>query len=416
MDNRLLTQLRAAKNASRILGRLSGDVRANLVMRVAASINEMRDAILLANALDVNAALAAGMSAALVDRLLIDNAKLTGMIKDIEAVATLPDPLGAVRQMGQQPSGLNVAKVIIPLGVVGVIYEARPNVTTDITALCLRSGNAVVLRGGSETLNTNRALVIAIQTALGDYSSAVQFIDDVSRDRVRELIVADRYIDVIIPRGGAGLGRLCAEHGTIPVIVGGAGVCHIYIDKTVSIDRVERVIVNAKTQKTSVCNALDTLLIHQESLETVGVKLCQLLVSLGVTLHASGTAASWMIAADLPFTVGKDGDFDTEWLSLNLNVVVVTSLDEAIDHISTHGSHSDGILSDDPDAIATFVQEVDSPAVFVNASTRFHDGSQFGLGAEVAVSTQKVHARGPLGLDALTSYKWIAMGDYLART
>jgi glutamate-5-semialdehyde dehydrogenase len=338
------------------------------------------------------------------------------MIRDIESVAGLDDPIGKHTSLGVQPSGLHVERVTIPLGVVGVVYESRPNVTTDITALCLRSGNAVILRGGSETLQTNRALTTAMCSALGQYSDAVQFVDDVSRERVRELICADKYIDVIIPRGGAALGRLCAEQGTVPVIIGGAGVCHIYLDKTVDADRALSVVVNAKTQKASVCNALDTLLVHEASMKSLGLQVCLALSDAGVTLHASDRAAAALADAGIPFVAGKTGDLETEWLSLDCNVVVIPGIDAAIEHIAEYGSHSDGILSDDPDAIARFIQDVDSPAVFVNASTRFHDGGQFGLGAEVAVSTQKIHARGPLGLDALTSYKWIAVGDYLARS
>ena len=415
MDQHLESQLRAAKVAGRTLGRLTGDARAALVLAVANAVESNCDTILESNATDVAAAEAAGMSAGLVDRLRLNTSKLIGMVADIKAVAALPDPLGKQIPMGVQPSGLCVERVTIPLGVVGVVYESRPNVTTDITALCIRSGNAVILRGGSETLNTNRALTTAIRNALGPHSDAIHFINDVSRERVRELICADKFVDVIIPRGGAALGRLCAEQGSIPVIIGGAGVCHIYIDKTVTSERALSVVLNAKTQKTSVCNALDTVLVHQASMEMLGCSVCRALFDTGVTLHASDQAAIALADAGIPFVVGKAGDFQTEWLSMDCNLVVVADIDAAIEHIAEYGSHSDGILSDDPDAIARFVQEVDSPAVFVNASTRFHDGSQFGLGAEVAVSTQKVHARGPLGLDALTSYKWIATGDYLAR-
>ena len=416
MDEHLESQLRAAKVARRTLGMLSGDARAALVLAVADEVESRVDAILEANAIDVAAAEASGMSAALIDRLRLNMSNLAGMVADIKAVAALPDPLGKYLPMGIQPSGLCVEKVTIPLGVVGVVYESRPNVTTDITALCMRSGNAVVLRGGSETLQTNRALTTAMCSALGQYNNAVQFIDDVSRERVRELICADKYIDVIIPRGGAALGRLCAQQGTVPVIVGGAGVCHIYIDKAVDADRSVSVVVNAKTQKTAVCNALDTVLVHEASMKSLGCQVCLALSDAGVTLHASDRAAAALADAGIPFVAGKTGDLETEWLSMDCNVVVVPGIDAAIEHIAEYGSHSDGILSDDADAIARFIQEVDSPAVFVNASTRFHDGGQFGLGAEVAVSTQKVHARGPLGLEALTSCKWIATGDYLVRS
>ena len=416
MDEHLESQLRAAKVAGRTLSMLSGDTRAALVLAVADEVESSVAATLEANASDVAAAEASGMSAGLVDRLRLNTSKIAGMVADIKAVAALPDPLGTNQPMGAQPSGLCVEKVTIPLGVVGVIYESRPNVTTDISALCIRSGNAVVLRGGSETLRTNQALAEAIRSALGEHRDAVQFIDDVARERVRELICADKYVDVIIPRGGAALGRLCAQQGTVPVIIGGAGVCHIYIDKTVSNNRALSVILNAKTQKTSVCNALDTVLVHEASMKSLGCQVCRALSDAGVTLHASDRAAAALADAGIPFVAGKMGDLEIEWLSMDCNVVVLPDIDAAIAHIAEYGSHSDGILSDDPDTITRFVQEVDSPAVFVNASTRFHDGGQFGLGAEVAVSTQKVHARGPLGLEALTSYKWIATGDYLVRS
>ncbi|MFM7188358.1 MAG: glutamate-5-semialdehyde dehydrogenase, partial [Armatimonadota bacterium] len=342
-------------------------------------------------------------------------AKLEGMTSDIRAVSMLPDPIGKMTSIGVQASGLTVNRVSIPLGVVGVIYESRPNVTTDISALCIRSGNAVVLRGGSETLNTNRALVAAIRSALGEFREAVQFVDDPSRERVHELICADRYVDVIIPRGGAALGRLCSEEGTVPVIIGGAGVCHLYLDQSAKPTGALEVILNAKTQRTSVCNALDTLLIHRNVMDGLGIAIAAVLSVDGVCLHVDDTAAVLLERHGLPYVRVTEEDLATEWLGMDLNLLVVDGLPEAISHIQQYGSHSDGILTEDTVAAETFIREVDSPAVFVNASTRFHDGGQFGLGAEVAVSTQKVHARGPLGLEALTSYKWIASGDYLVR-
>lgn len=415
MNHLLENQLRAAKAAGRVLGRLTGDVRAGLVEKIAANIECSQRAILAANGIDVTTAEANGLSPALVDRLRLTEAKLDGMVDDIRAVSVLPDPIGKTIAMGVQASGLTVNRVTIPLGVVGVIYESRPNVTTDISALCVRSGNAVVLRGGSETLNTNRALADAIRSALGAYGEAVQFIDDPSRERVRELVCADEYVDVIIPRGGAALGRLCSEEGTVPVIIGGAGVCHLFVDQSAKPAGALEVILNAKTQRTSVCNALDTLLIHRNVMDSLGVAIAAVLTVDGVCLHVDKTVGLLLEHHGLPFVPITDEDLATEWLGMHLNILVVDGLPEAILHIQRYGSHSDGILTDDPESAETFVREVDSPAVFVNASTRFHDGGQFGLGAEVAVSTQKVHARGPLGLESLTSYKWIASGDYLAR-
>ena len=415
MEHILTNQLRAAKAAGRVLSRVSGDVRAALVENIAGAVDAAKISILAANSIDVNAAKAAGMSVTLIDRLRLTDAKLDGMVSDIRAVSMLPDPIGKSTSIGVQASGLTVNRVSIPLGVVGVIYESRPNVTTDISALCIRSGNAVVLRGGSETLNTNRALVAAIRSALGEFREAVQFVDDPSRERVRDLICADRYVDVIIPRGGAALGRLCSEEGTVPVIIGGAGVCHLYLDQSAKPKGALEVILNAKTQRTSVCNALDTLLIHRNVMDGLGIAIAAVLSVDGVCLHVDDTAAVLLERHGLPYVRVTEEDLATEWLGMHLNLLVVDGLPEAISHILQYGSHSDGILTEDPETAETFIREVDSPAVFVNASTRFHDGGQFGLGAEVAVSTQKVHARGPLGLEALTSYKWIASGDYLVR-
>ena len=411
----LVEQLAWCRQASNNLRIRPDTDRRALVLGMAAAIETAQASILDANRVDVIASIENGLSSTLVDRLTLSVSKLISMVEDMRRVATLPDPLGVIDIQEVRPSGLSISRVSVPLGVVGVIYESRPNVTTDIAALCIRSGNGVILRGGSETLTTNHALVLAMQGGMMDAQNALQFIDSPDRELIKQIICSDALIDVIIPRGGRELSQFCVKNATVPVIVGGAGVCHLYMDKTVRIQEAIAVILNAKTQRTSVCNALDTVLVHKERWLDAGVPLCNALVAKGVSLRVCAS-----LLADLKHLGGAvcqsaKIDLGTEWLALTCNVVVVPALEDAAEHIAVYGSHSDGILSDDPEAIARFVTLVDSPAVFINASTRFHDGGEFGLGAEVAVSTQKVHARGPLGLASLTSSKWIATGNYLSR-
>jgi glutamate-5-semialdehyde dehydrogenase len=312
------------------------------------------------------------------------------------------------------PNGLRLTRRRVPLGVLGVIYEARPNVTVDVATLCLKTGNAVILRGGKETMRSNLALTQVIQEALqgvGLPQTAVQIIPDPDRALVAQLLRLDSYVDMIIPRGGAGLHKLCREQSSIPVITGGIGICHIFVDASADLARAVDIVENAKVQRPSVCNALDSLLVHEQVAAEFLPQVAARLAQSGVELRAEPLA--WEIlqeagAAVLP--AGPD-DFDQEWLSLILGVKVVTGLDEALEHIQRHSTaHSESILTNDWANGQRFVNEVDSAAVYVNASTRFTDGGQFGLGAEAAVSTQKLHARGPLGLEALTTYKWIGYG------
>jgi len=303
--------------------------------------------------------------------------------------------------------------------VVAVIYEARPNVTVDVAALCLKTGNAVILRGGKETHRTNAATVKVIQQALVDCNlpaGAVQAIDNPDRALVNELLRLDRYVDMLIPRGGAGLHKLCRENSTIPVITGGIGVCHIYADETIDIDAALKVIENAKVQRPSACNSLETLLVHQAIAPVFLSRLSRYLQPFGVTLHADEIARPYLADGPAACIPVEDANYGDEWLSLDLNVKVVDGFEQAVEHIRHYGTqHSDAILTQSLANAERFVREVDSSAVYVNASTRFTDGGQFGLGAEVAVSTQKLHARGPMGLDALTTYKWIGYGDNLVR-
>ena len=332
---------------------------------------------------------------------------------------SLADPVGKIIDGDTLDSGLKLERVRVPLGVIGTIYEARPNVTIDVASLCLKTGNAVILRGGKETRYSNEILVEVVQNALsqaGLPKAAVQAITDPDRALVMEFLKLDRYIDMIIPRGGAGLHELCKQHSTIPVIVGGIGVCHIFVEKSVDQKKALRVIDNAKTQRPSTCNTLETLLVQESIAEEFLPKLVRHLNNKNVKYHADSAALAILQAANAPAEDIQDVELCNEWLSLVLNVVIVRDLAHAVEHIREYGTgHSEAILTSSQKLAQQFVAQVDAAAVYVNASTRFTDGAQFGLGAEVAVSTQKLHARGPMGLEALTTYKWVAIGDYTIR-
>ncbi|ELN86921.1 gamma-glutamyl phosphate reductase [Salmonella enterica subsp. enterica serovar Enteritidis str. 22558] len=384
-----------------------------MLEKIADELEAQMESILSANVQDVEQARANGLSEAMLDRLTLTPARLKAIADDVRQVCNLADPVGQVIDGGLLDSGLRMERRRVPLGVVGVIYEARPNVTVDVASLCLKTGNAVILRGGKETYRTNAATVRVIQKALkacGLPEAAVQAIDNPDRSLVNEMLRMDKYIDMLIPRGGAGLHKLCREQSTIPVITGGIGVCHIFVDSSADIAPALKIIVNAKTQRPSTCNTVETLLVHQDIAERFLPALSKQMAESGVTLHGDETVMQLHGPAKLvPL---KPEKLDNEFLSLDLNVVVVENMDGAIAHIREHGTqHSDAILTSDMHNAARFVNEVDSAAVYVNASTRFTDGGQFGLGAEVAVSTQKLHARGPMGLEALTTYKWIGFGD-----
>jgi glutamate-5-semialdehyde dehydrogenase len=411
----ILTLLgKQAKEASRELFRASTDKKNEALEAIASLLEEREEQILDANRKDIEEAESKGLNDAMLDRLSLQG-RVPGLAKDIRKVITLNDPVGDNIESATLPNGLRITKRRTPIGVIGVIYEARPNVTTDVASLCLKTGNCVILRGGSETIRTNRVLVSLIKEALmhADLpSDAVQFIDSPDRSLVLDLLKMHESIDMIIPRGGAGLHQFCLEHSTIPVITGGIGICHLYVDQSADLLKALEVIHNAKTQRPTVCNALDTLLVHESiakafipqvvrRLDNVSFKLDPRAEQLVETPHAKPA---------------EEGDWDTEWLSLTLGIKVVPDLEAAISHIQKHSSgHSDGILTADQKHANQFIQEVDSAAVYVNASTRFTDGSQFGLGAEVAISTQKLHARGPMALKELTTYKWIVEGNYQIR-
>ncbi|TQN86071.1 UNVERIFIED_ORG: glutamate-5-semialdehyde dehydrogenase [Citrobacter freundii] len=382
---------------------------------IADELEAQTESILSANVQDVEQARANGLSEAMLDRLALTPARLKAIADDVRQVCNLADPVGQVIDGGLLDSGLRLERRRVPLGVIGVIYEARPNVTVDVASLCLKTGNAAILRGGKETYRTNAATVAVIQKALeacGLPAAAVQSIDNPDRALVAEMLRMDKYIDMLIPRGGAGLHKLCREQSTIPVITGGIGVCHIYVDDSAEIDPALKIIVNAKTQRPSTCNTVETLLVHQDIAARFLPALSQQMAQSGVTLHADDTALATLQAGPANVVAVKAEEYDDEFLSLDLNVKIVTDLDDAITHIREHGTqHSDAILTRTLRNADRFVNEVDSSAVYVNASTRFTDGGQFGLGAEVAVSTQKLHARGPMGLEALTTYKWVGFGD-----
>ncbi|WEF27247.1 glutamate-5-semialdehyde dehydrogenase [Klebsiella aerogenes] len=405
----------AAKAASYQLALLSSREKNQVLNKIADYLQAQTEDILRANAEDLTEARANGLSEAMLDRLALTPERLRGIADDVRQVCSLADPVGQVIDGGLLDSGLRIERRRVPLGVIGVIYEARPNVTLDVASLCLKTGNAAILRGGKETWRTNAATVKVIQQALqecGLPAAAVQAIESPDRALVGEMLKMDKYIDMLIPRGGAGLHKLCREQSTIPVITGGIGVCHIFVDDSAEIEPALKIIVNAKTQRPSTCNTTETLLVHRNIADTFLPALSKQMAESGVTLHADPTALPVLQNGPAKVEPVKAEQYDDEYLSLDLNVKIVADLDEAIAHIREHGTqHSDAILTRTLSHANRFINEVDSSAVYVNASTRFTDGGQFGLGAEVAVSTQKLHARGPMGLEALTTYKWVGFGD-----
>lgn len=406
---------KAARAASYKLAELSTEQKNQVLLTIADRLEAESADILAANEQDLADARQNGMSAALLDRLTLNPQRLKGIADDVRQVCRLADPVGQLIDGGMLDSGLRIERRRVPLGVIGVIYEARPNVTVDVASLCLKTGNAAILRGGKETYRTNAATVRVIQNVLTQHglpAGAVQAIENPDRELVNQLLKLDRYVDMLIPRGGAGLHKLCRENSTIPVITGGIGVCHLYLDETMETEPALDVIVNAKKQRPSACNSLETLLIHRDQAERFIPAFLQRMAQENIPLHGDENVLALLQSGPASVVAVKAEDYDDEWLSNDLNVKLVADLDEAVAHIREHGTqHSDGILTRSIGNANRFVNQVDSSAVYVNASTRFTDGGQFGLGAEVAVSTQKLHARGPMGLEALTTYKWIGWGD-----
>ncbi len=409
---------KAAKDAAFELATASTAQKNQALAIIADELEANAASILAANAKDIELGREAGLTDALLDRLLLNEERLTGIANDVRNVISLNDPVGSEIDSKVLENGMSLSRRRVPLGVVGVIYEARPNVTIDIAALCLKTGNASILRGGKETFFSNMELVKVIQSALAKANlpaASVQYIEKPDRELVSQLLKLDDYVDMIIPRGGAGLHKMCKENSTIPVIIGGFGISHIFVDESAELEKSLNVVENSKVQRPSACNSLDTLLVHQD----IAAQFLPMIVERmndKVTFVAEPKAKALMAQAQQIRDAGE-GDFDTEWLSYTLGVKVVADVKEAIDHMRIHNaSHSDAIMTNSLQNSELFINSVGSAAVYVNAATRFTDGAQFGLGAEVAVSTQKLHARGPMGLEELTSYKWVGKANYLARS
>jgi glutamate-5-semialdehyde dehydrogenase len=413
MTSELQDKGQRAKNTARRLAVMSSKQKNQALETIADTIMEREPILLEANDRDIEAGHQAGLSAALLDRLLLTPQRLENIADNVRVIASLPDPVGEEFDCRLLPNGLRVSRRRIPVGVIGVIYESRPNVTVDISALCLKSGNVALLRGGKEAVHSNRALAVTVQLACetaGLPNSAIQLIHSTERSLVKEMLRANQYIDMIIPRGGAALHQFAIDHATIPVITGGIGICHMFVDAHADMRKVIPLAINGKVQRPSVCNALDTFLVHKAVAPQVLPRLADALHEKGVELRCDPRAIT--ILEDHPAArPAGPNDFKTEFLSLVAAVKVVDNLDQALDHIYEHSTcHSEAIVTEDYAAATRFVNEVDSSAVFVNASTRFNDGGQLGLGAEVAVSTQRLHARGPMGLQELTTYKWVVLG------
>jgi len=407
---------KAAKAASRKLAFLSTEIKNKALLNIAESIIDKQDEILAANKIDYEEAKASGMSEAMLDRLMLSPARLEGIAQDTKTVAALPDPVGEVFEMRTLPNGLQISRKRVPLGVIGAIYESRPNVTIDISSLCLKSGNAVILRGGKESINSNKALAKVAQEACaqtGVPQGTIQLIESTERALVNHMLKMKGIIDLMIPRGGAGLIKLVSENAAMPVLSGGIGVCHTYVDKNADLNKAVAIAYNAKVQRPTVCNALDCILVHNQIAQAYLPAIAKEWAKAGVEMHCDKRAMAILkTIPSLKLVPAVDEDWGKEYLSLKAAIKVVDSLDEALEHIEKYGSgHSEAIVTDDHSAATRFLNEVDAACVYANASTRFTDGSQFGLGAEIGISTQKFHARGPMALKELTSYKWIIQGS-----
>lgn len=411
IEKELISKAQKAGKAARKLAGLSSGQKNNALMCMADALIKETGIIIEANKKDVQAGIEKGLSRALLDRLLLNPERIQDMAQGLKEVAALPDPVGDVESMWLRPNGIQVGKVRVPLGVIGIIYEARPNVTVDAAGLCLKSGNAVLLRGGSEAINSNKVIakVIAGAAAQGGVpEEAIQLVESTDRAAVNAMLKMNGLIDVIIPRGGAGLIKTVVENATVPVIETGVGNCHVFVDKLADLKMAEEIAVNAKCHRPGVCNAMETLLVHSEVADTFLPVLLSRLKELEVEIRGDERVrdiVGWVKEA-------TEEDWKEEYLDLILAVKVVDSLDEAIEHIHVYGTkHSEAIVTNDYSRSRRFIKQVDSSAVYVNASTRFTDGHQFGFGAEIGISTQKLHARGPMGLKELTTYKYLIYGD-----
>ena len=406
---------KSARQAAAQLAALSGSAKIAALRRIASAIRDRKDAILTANAEDIAAAQKSDLPAALVERLRLNPKRIESMASGVEQIAGQTDPVGQIIEGYVRPNGLKIQKVRVPLGVVLFFYESRPNVTSDAAALCLKSGNAVILRGGKEALHSNRAIATLISDALKQEKidpAAVQLVESTDRSLVPELLKLDRYIDLVIPRGGESLIRAVVKDSTIPVLKHFTGNCHIYVDAATETieEQVRRVCVNAKTSYPggAVCNAVEKILFHKDAAPRLLAKVCEDLAAKGVEIRGDERARQLYPQAK----AATDADWPTEYLAFTVAIKVVDSLDDAVEHINTYGSrHTDAILTSDMRAAESFTTRVDSASIMVNASTRFADGGEYGLGAEIGISTDKLHARGPMGAADLTTYKWVVTGD-----
>lgn len=402
----------AAKTASRRLSLASPETKNKALTEIADALERESDRILCENKKDLDAAKENGMSSAMLDRLTLTEARIKSFAEGVRQVARLPDPVDRLIERIERPNGLIIEKIAVPLGVIGIIYESRPNVTADAAAICLKSGNAVILRGGSEAIHSNYAIVNIMRAALensGLPADCVCFVEDTSRESARELMSLTQYLDVLIPRGGAGLIEAVVQNSKVPVIKTGVGICHVYVDESADIQMAARITSNTKCSRPSVCNAAECLLVSEAIAERFLPAVKKLLDEYNVELRCCERSAQIIGADAIP---AVDEDYDTEFLDYILAVRVVSGLDEAIEFINQHGSgHSEAIVTASDKAAERFLKEVDAAAVYVNASTRFTDGGEFGLGAEIGISTQKLHARGPMGIRELTSTKFMVRGS-----
>ncbi len=400
-----------ARQASRAMARATTGVKNQALLNIAAQIEASREELKLANAKDMARGEENGLDAALLDRLELTDGRIDTMLEGLNQVAGLADPVGGITDLNYRPSGIQVGKMRVPLGVIGIIYESRPNVTIEAASLCLKSGNATILRGGSEAIESNQALAKCIAKGLeeaGLPAEAVQVIETTDRAAVGELITMPEYVDVIVPRGGKGLIERISRDAKVTVIKHLDGICHVYIDKDADFAKATNIAINSKTHRYGTCNTMETLLVHQDVAEHILPDLASAYTEIGVELRGCEKTM-----AILPVAVAATAeDWDTEYLAPILAIKVVADLDEAIDHINAHGSHhTDTIVSENYTQSRRFLVEVDSSSVMINASTRFADGFEYGLGAEIGISTDKIHARGPVGLDGLTSQKYVVLGD-----
>ena len=413
----LSEQAKAASYASGYLATATAEIKNTALIAIAEAVEANSTSILDANAEDLENAKRDGMDFHIRDRMTLNGNRVQDMADAARSISKLEDPIGEVLEQRNLPNGLHLERVRVPIGVIGVIYESRPNVTIDIATLCLKSGNAVILRGGKECIQTNTSLATIVKDAVesaGIPSDVVQFIESTDRALVKEMLQMDEAIDLMIPRGSAELVNFVGQNARMPAITGGIGVCHTYVDADADLDNALEIVVNAKVQRPTVCNALDTVLVHQAVAHNFLPKLAHEFGIQNVELRADSRAMSILdaLASGAEIKQAVSGDFGTEFLALIASVKIVDSIDEALTHISNYGSgHSEAIVSDNNEVIERFLNEADASAVFANASTRFNDGGEFGLGAEVAISTNKLHARGPMGLKEITSYKWKIRGQ-----